>query len=86
MLFTFFVIPNLQFVTEGYTLLFAMEMLDLPTLDTVPTMTSAEAEEALNYVSTCIVDTVWNDVIVHLPSSDLNEKDTYEYCICKEGG
>ncbi|KAH3773523.1 hypothetical protein DPMN_174885 [Dreissena polymorpha] len=54
-------------------------MLDLSTLDTVPTMTSADAEEALNYVSTCIVDTVWNDVTVHLPSSDLNEEDTYEY-------
>ncbi|KAH3807125.1 hypothetical protein DPMN_135458 [Dreissena polymorpha] len=63
-----------------------MEMLAIPTLDTVPTMTSAEAEEALSYVSMCIIDMVLNDMTVHLPSSDLNEEDTYEYCICKDGG
>ncbi|XP_053403746.1 uncharacterized protein LOC123554765 isoform X2 [Mercenaria mercenaria] len=73
----------LKFVTEGYVVLFALDMMDLDGISHVPAdLDYNTLENELQRITQVIVNTVWNN-ISKVPVEE-TDADDCEYCICKE--
>ena len=79
-------------ITDAYTILLTMSILDLQSVDGTPTediasMDKIQKREYLRSLCSKVVDAVWQDIGIDpiRQAIDGDEDEEYPYCICGEG-
>lgn len=77
----------LKFVTYGYTLLAAMEVLHMESITDEPTDidTVRNKTEYVMNIARQIVDLIWFEIDVNRIVNAREDGSVYEFCYCKEG-